>query len=93
MKRGTRMQPTDAAGLPNCSGGASKHAPLRTCPVCQEEPPVEATTGGVTWKWLANHFARHLGYEWTSGGWASIQQSAASNDVIPQSITTTHDDE
>lgn len=78
------MQPVDAAGLPNRSTG--RNLRLRVCPVCGEEAPQGAAVGGVTWKWLASHFAGHLGWEWTSEGWATINRNQASS-------TTTRSDE
>lgn len=91
MKKGTRMQPVDSTGLPNYARG--NKASLRSCPVCGQEPPQE--TGGVVWKWLAAHFAGHLGYGWTEKGWAenTCEATLATFNRNRASSTTTRSDE
>lgn len=80
MKRGTRMQPVDSAGLPNYAPGRAR---IALCPVCGDRPE---TKGGVSWKWLAIHLAKHLGFSWSERGWATISTDTASS-------TTTRSDE
>lgn len=60
MKRGVKMNLKDAMGLPNV------HGAKRQCPVCGRRPKVR--NGGVVWKWLAIHLAKHMGWEWGERG-------------------------
>ena len=69
MKKGHKQRTEDDIGLPNVPHRLS--GTMRYCPVCGEHPAVNA--GGVVWKWLALHLARHLEYVFTEEGWAKLQ--------------------